>query len=329
MADTALLQIEDLKIGFPARDGGEVTIVDGVSLSVNHGEIVGLVGESGSGKSMLALASMGLVPRPGRITAGSVKLLGEETVGLPDRRMQDLRGGSIGMVFQDPMTGLNPVRTIGSLLSESVRRHQRVSRDRAMEIAEAALTSVGIPAAHERLSVYPHQLSGGLRQRAMIALALVNDPAVIIADEPTTALDTTIQAQILDLLRSKLVAAGGILITHDLGVAAEICDRLAVIYHGRLVETGPTADLLSAPRHPYTEGLLRAIPRFDRHRPRLVPIPGQPPAPSMDRGACSFRPRCDYAMDACAKAPALTPDGADRSVACWAPIGAPVLERRA
>ncbi|MEM7445991.1 MAG: ABC transporter ATP-binding protein [Pseudomonadota bacterium] len=323
-----VLDIRDLKIGFPVPDGRDVTVVDGVNLSVRHGEIVGLVGESGSGKSMLALAAMGLVPKPGRITAGSIMLTGDEMVGQSDRHLQRLRGGTIGMVFQDPMTGLNPVRTVGSLLSESIRRHQGVGRAKALEIAEAALTSVGIPAAHERLSVYPHQLSGGLRQRAMIALALVNDPAVIIADEPTTALDTTIQAQILDLLRAKLVAAGAILITHDLGVAAEICDRLAVIYHGRLVETGPTAELLAAPRHPYTEGLLRAVPKFDRSRPRLTPISGQPPPPGMDRSACSFQPRCPYAISACGNAPSLVADG-ERSVACWAPIGAQGLERTA
>jgi oligopeptide/dipeptide ABC transporter ATP-binding protein len=318
-----VLRITDLAIGFDRGDGSVARVVDGVSLDIGHGEILGLVGESGSGKSMIALSTLGLVPHPGRVLAGSIKVRGKEIVGAPEKRLRQIRGKDIGMIFQDPMTGLNPVRTIGSILTESVRRHRSVPPSQAMDIAEAALRSVGIPAPRERLTVYPHQLSGGLRQRVMIALALINDPAAIVADEPTTALDATIQAQILELFRQKVLAdtgAGGILITHDLGVAAEVCDRIAVIYHGRIVETGATAEVLAAPQHPYTEGLLAAAPRFDRDRPRLTPIPGLPPGPSADRTACSFRPRCRYASEACAQAPALERTGPGRRVACWHPV---------
>jgi oligopeptide/dipeptide ABC transporter ATP-binding protein len=216
-----------------------------------------------------------------------------------------MRGGAIGMIFQDPMTGLNPVRSVGSLLAEAIRRHQNVSRTQAADIAEAALRSVGIPAPRERLGAYPHQLSGGMRQRVMIALALVNSPRVILADEPTTALDATVQAQILDLLRARLHESGGLMITHDLGVAAEICDRIAVIYHGRIVEEGRAHDVLRAPRHPYTAGLLAAVPTFAGRGARLVPIPGQPPGPMAERPGCSFAPRCAYTTAICATAPVL------------------------
>jgi len=323
-ATDTVLAVEDLRIGFPLADGGVFNAVDGVSLAIARGEILGLVGESGSGKSMLALATMGLVPRPGRVAGGRIEVLGEPVTGAPEKRLRALRGGRIGMVFQDPMTGLNPVRSVGSILAESIRRHQGLDKAAALDRAEAALKAVGIPAPRARLEAYPHQLSGGLRQRVMIALALVNHPAVIVADEPTTALDATIQAQILDLLRTRLSDAGGLLITHDLGVAAEICDRIAVIYHGRLVETGPAAEVLSRPVHPYTAGLIAAAPRFDRARPRLNPIPGQPPGPVAERRGCSFRPRCAHAGEACGVAPALEPVGlsADHRAACWHPLPA-------
>ena len=319
-----VLDIQGLRVGFPRPDGTVVTILDGVDLTVHKGEIVGLVGESGSGKSMLAMAAIGLIPPPGTVLAGHIRIAGQDLPKLTERELRHVRGRSVGMVFQDPMTGLNPVRTIGSILTESVRRHQGVDRAAAMAVAEAALKSVGIPAARERLTTYPHQLSGGLRQRVMIALALINQPEVIIADEPTTALDATIQAQILDLLRDTLHRAGGVLITHDLGVAAEICDRLAVIYHGRIVETGPTADILARPHHPYTQGLLDAVPRFDRRGQRLVPIPGMPPSPLADRTPCSFRTRCPAQSAACDRAPPLAPWGGDgeRLVACHHPFNA-------
>lgn len=331
MARDAVLAIEDLAIGFDRRDGQTVRVVDGVSLAVARGEMLGLVGESGSGKSMIAMSTLGLVPPPGRVVSGAIRVKGQDIVGLPERALRAIRGKSIGMVFQDPMTGLNPVRTVGSILAQSVRRHRAVTQDAALSIAEAALRSVGIPAARERLTVYPHQLSGGLRQRVMIALALINDPALIVADEPTTALDATIQAQILDLLRHRVLnesGAGGILITHDLGVAAEICERIAVIYHGRIVETGATRDVLARPRHPYTQGLLAAAPRFDRGRPRLTPIPGVPPGPTTDRRACSFRPRCRHASDRCAEAPPLAEVEPGRRAACWHPVGDTVAVAR-
>jgi peptide/nickel transport system ATP-binding protein len=224
------------------------------------------------------------------------------------------------------MTGLNPVRSIGAQLVESVRRHQRLDQAAAEAVALDALRAVGVPAAEARMRAYPHQLSGGLRQRVMIALALINRPAVIIADEPTTALDTTIQAQILDLLRARLAdQAGGILITHDLGVAAEICQRLAVIYQGTIVEQGPLAELLARPYHPYTQGLLDAAPRFDRPRGRLVPIPGQPPRPGDRDAGCPFRSRCARADEACAALPALAAVAPDHLARCWHPLRAPAL----
>lgn len=318
---SGLLEIEGLRIGFPAPGGEPVVVLDGIDLSIRQGEILGLVGESGSGKSMTALAAMGLLPPGARVLAGAIRLDGRDLLAQSERQWREVRGGTLGMVFQDPMTGLNPVRSVGGLLSESIRRHQSVGKAEALEIAEAALRSVGIPAARERLAAFPHQLSGGLRQRVMIALALVNRPRVIIADEPTTALDATIQAQILDLLRDRLHESGGLMITHDLGVAAEICDRIAVIYHGRIVEEGPTRAVLADPRHPYTAGLLAAVPRFDSRGRRLVPIPGQPPAPTATRLACSFRPRCAFATDSCAAIPALAPGGAGRRVACHHALG--------
>lgn len=328
--DTPLLELRGLRIAFPGRSGDKpVVVVDGVDLSIARGEILGLVGESGSGKSMIALAAMGLVPAPGRVTGGEIRLEGRDLVTLSENEWRRVRGGTIGMVFQDPMTGLNPVRSVGALLGESVRRHQRVSASRAAEIAEAALRAVGIPAARERLAAYPHQLSGGLRQRVMIALALVNSPRVIIADEPTTALDATIQAQILDLLRERLHESGGLMITHDLGVAADICDRIAVIYHGRIIEYGPTRDVLRSPRHPYTAGLLAAVPQFHSRGGRLVPIPGQPPGPVSERIECSFRPRCPRADAACTAAPELVATGPERGAACHHPMDAAIPPREA
>ena len=320
---SGLLEIEGLRIGFPKAPGGPV-VLDGVDLTIARGQILGLVGESGSGKSMLALAAMGLLPPGAKVLGGAIRLEGRDLLALREREWQRVRGGALGMVFQDPMTGLNPVRSVGSLLVEAVRRHQGIGRADTERIAENALKAVGIPAARERLAAYPHQLSGGLRQRVMIALALVNRPKVIFADEPTTALDATIQAQILDVLRARLHEAGGLMITHDLGVAGDICDRIAVIYHGLIVEEGPTRQILGDPRHPYTAGLLAAVPRFDGARRRLVPIPGQPPAPSATRVGCSFRPRCPRATEVCELRPPLTDAGPERRVACHHAIRAEV-----
>jgi oligopeptide/dipeptide ABC transporter ATP-binding protein len=316
-----VLAIDGLTVDLPLADGRRFLALDHVSLTVRRGEILGLVGESGSGKSMLSLAVLGLTGIAGERITGRILLLGEDVLGLSPAAWRRLRGSAIGMIFQDPMTGLNPVRSVGSVLCESVRRHQGLEGEAARQAALAALRSVGIPSPQARLKAYPHQLSGGLRQRVMIALALINAPAVIIADEPTTALDTTIQAQILDLLRARLSdRAGGILITHDLGVAAEICKHLVVIYQGTIVEQGPTAEVLARPFHPYTRGLLDAAPRFDRPRGTLVPIRGQPPRPGDLEPGCPFRSRCDRQDETCAKLPDLDAVAPNHRARCWHPI---------
>jgi oligopeptide/dipeptide ABC transporter ATP-binding protein len=315
-----MLRVNDLVVEFPRPDQSGFQAVAGVTFELRRGETLGIVGESGSGKTMIALSLLGIVPLPGKIIEGRISLRGRRIDNLPSREIRKVRGNDIGIVFQDPMTGLNPVRTVGSQLSESALRHNDVSRREADERAFKALDDVGIPSARERLKAYPHELSGGLRQRVMIALALINHPDVIVADEPTTALDSTIQAQILDLFRLRLAKSTMILITHDLGVAAEICDRIAVMYAGRIVETGTIEDVLSNPRHPYTIGLLAAVPKFDVRRPELVPIPGQPPtADDVVRG-CAFSPRCTFATPECEKRPLLDERGG-RPVACWYPRG--------
>lgn len=308
------VEVTDLTVSFPGA-AGPVPVVRGVSLRVARTETLGLVGESGSGKTMIGLSLLQLVPAPGRVT-GSVTVDGHELVGASERRLRRLRGAAAAMVFQDPMTGLNPVRTIGSQLVESIRRHRGLAAGAARAEALEMLRRVGIPAAEERLRAYPHLLSGGLRQRAMIALAMVNAPAVLVADEPTTALDATIQAQLLDLLRDSAADRALLMITHDLGVAAEICDRIAVVYAGRVVETGPTAELLRAPRHPYTQGLLAARPRFGRRDVTLRPIPGQPPDPAAPPPGCRFAPRCPLAGPECDTEPPLRRLGRVE-VACW------------
>jgi oligopeptide/dipeptide ABC transporter ATP-binding protein len=317
-----ILEVKDVVVEFPRpRQAIGFRAVNGVSFDLRRGETMGLVGESGSGKSMTALALLGIVPLPGKIVEGSIGLRGRriDNLGLTD--MRKIRGKDIGMVFQDPMTGLNPVRSVGSQITESVMRHQNLSKKEAYEIAFRALDQVSIPSPRDRLQAFPHELSGGLRQRVMIALALVNHPEVIIADEATTALDATIQAQILDLFRQRLTRATMIIITHDMGVAAEICDRIAVMYAGRIVETGTIADVLRNPRHPYTVGLLAAVPRFDIRRPKLVPIAGTPPtAEDIIRG-CAFKARCKFAQAKCDDRPPLT-DVGGRLTACWFPRGA-------
>ncbi len=318
-----VLRVNDLVVEFPRPDLSGFRAVNGVNIELRRGETLGIVGESGSGKTMIALSLLGIVPLPGKIIEGTISLHDRRIDNLPSREIRKVRGNDIGIVFQDPMTGLNPVRTVGSQLIESALRHNDVSRREAEERAFKSLDDVGIPAARERLKAYPHELSGGLRQRVMIALALINHPDVIVADEPTTALDATIQAQILDLFRLRLSKSTMILITHDLGVAAEICDRIAVMYAGRIVETGTIADVLSNPRHPYTVGLLAAVPKFDVRRPKLVPIPGQPPtADDVVRG-CAFSPRCTFATPECEKRPLLEERGG-RPVACWYPRGSGV-----
>lgn len=312
-----VLDVENLSVLHGPDDQGAAPIVSDVSLRLRRGEILGLVGESGSGKSLTALGVIGLLPKGLRRT-GRVDLLGRDLLGLSERQLESVRGAQVSMVFQDPMTGLNPVRKVGSVLVEAARRHRRCSRADARELAIDGLAAVGIPSPRERFSAYPHQLSGGLRQRVMTALALINSPSVILADEPTTALDATVQAQIMRLLKEKTRDAGLVLITHDLGVGAELCDRIAVMYSGRIVEEAPVAELLAAPRHPYTVALLAAAPTFDRSR-SLVGIPGLPPS-AFDRPAgCPFHPRCPRALPSCAAERPPLAERAGTRLACWNP----------
>ena len=321
-----VLAVRQLVVRFPDASGRWVPVVDGISLDLSRGESLGLVGESGSGKTMAALSLLGLVPPPGRVS-GSARLLGRELIGMREREWWRLRGRDVAMVFQDAMSGLNPVRTVGSLLEEAVRRHYAgfpgtLTRGWARERAAEALAEAGVPQPAERLDAYPHQLSGGLRQRVMIALAVVNRPALVVADEPTTALDNTIQAQVMELLRGLLAASALLLVTHDLGVAAGVCDRLAVVYAGRVVEAGSAVDVLTAPRHPYTAGLLAAVPRLGRPGPPS-PIPGQPPRFGNVPPGCPFAPRCPNAIGQCTRVrPPLEPSEG-RLAACWNPVRSP------
>jgi oligopeptide/dipeptide ABC transporter ATP-binding protein len=308
-----LLQITDLHTEF--RTGaGIVRAVDGVSYTVEQGETVAIVGESGSGKSVGALSILRLIPDPpGRITRGEILFAGRDLLQLPDEEMRQVRGGEIGMVFQEPMTSLNPVLTIGRQITETLEQHRGVDQPAAMRRAVELLGLVGIADPVRRLSQYPHQLSGGMRQRIMIAIALACDPKLIIADEPTTALDVTIQAQILELMHglTRRLNVALIIITHNLGVVARYAKRVHVMYAGRIVESGAAAAIYHDPRHPYTMALLRSVPRLDRPRQaRLAPVDGQPPDLTRLDGGCAFRPRCRFATDACARTrPALAPAG--------------------
>jgi len=309
-----LLEVKELHTEF--RTGaGVVHAVDGISYTVDPGETVAIVGESGSGKSVSALSILRLIPDPpGRVTGGQVLFDGRDLMGLSEEQMRRVRGGDIGMVFQEPMTSLNPVLTIGRQITETLEQHRGMDRAAADRRAVELLGLVGIADANRRLEQYPHQLSGGMRQRIMIAIALACDPKMIIADEPTTALDVTIQAQILELMQklTQRLGVALIIITHNLGVVARYAQRVNVMYAGRIVESGTAAALYHNPRHPYTIALLRSVPRLDRPRQsRLDPIEGQPPdLTRLDRG-CSFRPRCRFAIEKCAEArPPLTPAGA-------------------
>jgi peptide/nickel transport system ATP-binding protein len=296
-----LLEIRDLVTEF-ATERGVVRAVDGVSFDVAAGRTLGVVGESGCGKSVTALSIMRLVASPGRIAGGSIRFAGQELLPLPERAMRALRGDRLAMIFQEPMTSLNPVWSVGEQIAEAVRLHQGKGRADARAAAVAMLRKVGIPAPEERASAYPHQLSGGMRQRVMIAMALACKPDLLIADEPTTALDVTIQAQILDLLRAlqRELGMGVLLITHDLGVVAESCDDVVVMYAGRVVERASTAALFAAPRHPYTAGLLRSIPTDDlAPGARLREIPGMVPSPGDWPAGCKFATRCDAADARC------------------------------
>jgi peptide/nickel transport system ATP-binding protein len=317
----AVLRVEDLKTHFFTK-AGVVKAVDGVSFAVDAGKVLGLVGESGSGKSVTGLSIMGLVDPPGRIVSGRVLLDGEDLLAKSEDAMRTLRGGRIATIFQDPMTTLNPVLRIDTQMVETVNAHQHVSPGKARDLARAALGRVGLPAPEERLTAYPHQLSGGMRQRVAIAIALVNDPRVIVADEPTTALDVTIQAQILFEVQKLAREAGTamIWITHDLSVIAGLADEVCVMYAGRIVESGPTAELLDRPLHPYTAGLIASIPsRNERGRP-LAQIPGMTPSLLSLKPGCAFRDRCARATGACAVAPGVTRPLPSRTLRCFHPL---------
>jgi oligopeptide transport system ATP-binding protein len=321
-----LLQVRSLTTQF-RTDRGAITAVDDVSFEVAAGETLAIVGESGSGKSVTALSLLRLIPDPpGRIVAGEVRLEGEDLLKLSDAAMRDVRGNRIAMIFQEPMTSLNPALTVGLQIAEPINLHRKASWPHALEKAKALLGRVRIPDAGERLSAWPHQFSGGMRQRIMIAMALACAPQVIIADEPTTALDVTVQAQILELLKelTREARSALILITHDLGVVARYADRVAVMYAGRVVETASARDLYERPRHPYTRGLMASVPRLDQPAGRrLAPIRGQPPNLAALPSGCAFHPRCPHAMDQCRiEAPRLAPVAEQHLNACWAALDA-------
>lgn len=318
-----LLEVSDLRVEFNSRQG-HVKAVRGLSYSLEEGQAMALVGESGSGKSVSALALLNLLPRKtSKITAGSIKFRGQELVGLSEKEMRKLRGGSIAMIFQDPLTSLNPVLTISQQIVEQLEEHGKAKGKQARQRAIELLDLVGIPAPDQRVEQYPHQLSGGMRQRAMIAMALSCEPALLLADEPTTALDVTIQAQILELLAKlqKELRMSLVLITHDLGVVAGFTEKLTVMYAGSAVEQGFTAEVLAAPSHPYTVGLLRSIPRLDRPREgALMPIPGMPPDMTKVSAGCPFQPRCESATEKCSSnIPQLTQVMTNREAACFFP----------
>jgi oligopeptide/dipeptide ABC transporter ATP-binding protein len=321
-AGSPLLEVQGLRTEIRLRHGA-VHAVDNVSFTVGHGETVGLVGESGCGKTMTGTSIMRLLPPGGHITGGKILLEGRDLVSMSLDDLRHVRGGEIGMVFQDPMTSLNPTTQIGRQIAEAVRLHRPVSQEKAMERAVEVLGLVGMPRPAERISAYPHQLSGGLRQRVMIAMALACEPKLLIADEPTTALDVTIQAQILALLETlkERLGMAMILITHDMGVIAGRADRVIVMYAGRTVETAQTADLFAGPHHPYTEGLLASIPRLDQDRKQALPtIPGLPPDLIQPPAGCRFAPRCRYATDECREQdPELGGPDATHSYACFHP----------
>ncbi|MDW7738631.1 MAG: ABC transporter ATP-binding protein [Bacillota bacterium] len=302
MAVGKLLEVDNLHVQFKTY-AGVVEAVRGVSFELDTGEVLAIVGESGCGKSVTAQSIMRLIPEPpGKITNGKVMFDGREILDLSERQMRSIRGNTISMIFQDPMTSLNPVLTVKTQIIESLRQHVSMSSSAAEKHALALLSLVGIPAPETRLRQYPHELSGGLRQRVMIAMALTCDPKLLIADEPTTALDVTIQAQILEVIKEikERLNMSLILITHDLGVVAGIADRVMVMYAGQIVETGTVDEVLKTPTHPYTWGLLRSLPRLDMDRSKkLVPIWGQPPDLLQSFNCCPFSPRCDYAMEIC------------------------------
>jgi peptide/nickel transport system ATP-binding protein len=317
---TRVLEVQNLRVSFPDVGGRRFYPVDGVSFELNKGETLALVGESGCGKSLTSLALLQLVPPPGRVDAGSAIRLGEtDVLALTGEALRRIRGRRIGMIFQDPMTSLNPVFTAGDQIAEGVRAHFKVSRAEARDRALRLLQEVGIPDPQSRLDAYPHQLSGGMRQRVMIAIALSAEPEILVADEPTTALDVTVQAQILEVLealrRNRGMAV--LLITHDLGIVAGRADRVAVMYAGQIVEEAPTGELFANPSHPYTQGLFASVPRISGPVQRLTPIGGSVPPPNAWPSGCRFRPRCPKAFDKSELPPELLAVGPDHRMRCW------------
>jgi oligopeptide/dipeptide ABC transporter ATP-binding protein len=313
-----LLSVRDLNTHFRAR-GGVVKAVAGISFDLAPGASLGIVGESGSGKSVTSLSIMGLVSPPGRVVSGQVMFRGRDIARLPERAMQAIRGRDICLVFQDPMTALNPVYTVGAQVMETLRAHQPLGREAAMEKAVSLLRMVGIPAPERRVHEYPHRLSGGMRQRVMLAMALANEPELLILDEPTTALDVTIQAQILDLVRDlrRRVNTAVLLITHDIGVVQELCEQVVVMYGGRIMERGSVAQVTDDPKHPYTRALLASMPSRTRRGERLAAIGGAVPNPLRMPAGCPFRPRCADARAECTSDPGPRDPGDGRMVACW------------
>jgi peptide/nickel transport system ATP-binding protein len=320
-----LLDVEHLRVGFRTEEG-VVQAVDDVSFQLRSGEVLAIVGESGSGKSVSALTLMGLTPRVNAMFEGTATLEGRDLLNASDDELRRLRGEEIAMIFQDPMTSLNPVQRIGSQIVEQIQAHRDMGSQEAYDLTVELLERVGIPRARERIRSYPHEFSGGMRQRVMIAMALSCDPSVLIADEPTTALDVTIQAQILEVMQElrERTDAGIVLVTHDLGVVADIADRILVMYAGRVVEQGTVDEIFYDPQHPYTWGLLGSIARVDRPRPERLPsIPGLPPSLHNRPEGCHFRPRCRHEFSQCTQVPALeardpaAPLHTDR---CWLPL---------
>jgi len=324
MADIPVLELSDVNVAFDTRDG-VARVLDGIGFALAPGETLGIVGESGCGKSMTALAIMGLVPTPpGRIAGGRILLRGEDLLQAGPQRLRQVRGNEISMIFQEPMTSLNPVFTVGEQIAETVRLHQKLDRRAAWGRAVEMLQAVGIPVPEQRAQDYPHQLSGGMRQRVMIAMALACQPSVLIADEPTTALDVTVQAQIFDLLKELQAGTGTaiILITHDMGAIAEMADRVVVMYAGRQVEDGPVAEILERPLHPYTRGLIACVPHLSADPPAerlpLAEIPGMVPAMTALGTGCAFAPRCPQAFERCrVERPPAFRVGVEHRSACW------------
>ncbi len=328
MTTPPLLEVRNLRVEFPTRRATLVAL-DDVSFDIAPGEILGVVGESGAGKSLTGAAIIGLLDPPGRVASGEIRFEGKRIDNLPYEAMRRLRGRHIGAIFQDPLTSLNPLYTVGRQLIETIQTHLPLNDAQARQRAVKLLQETGIPAAEARIDQYPHQFSGGMRQRVVIALALAGEPKLIVADEPTTALDVSIQSQIISLLKRlcKDHGAAVMLVTHDMGVIAETCDRVAVMYAGRIVEIGPVHDVIHSPAHPYTVGLMGSIPAMDEDRERLLQIDGAMPRLNAIPTGCAFNPRCPKVFDRCrSERPDLLPAGATRA-ACW--LHADALEQAA